>query len=58
MKPTALALAAGAVLLVPAGAIGKALDFGDLAQYVTLVVVMLLASLVDREWFWGAGGPE
>jgi hypothetical protein len=56
MKPTALALAVGALLLVPIGAVGRALDFGAVAQLVTLVVVMLLASLVDRKWFWGSSG--
>ena len=53
MKRTVLAHLVGAVLCVPAALVGSALDFGGLAWLVTLVVVMLLASLVDRDWFYG-----
>jgi Na+/H+ antiporter NhaD/arsenite permease-like protein len=54
MSRTLLAYLTLAVLCVPAVLIGQALDFGGLAWLVTLLLVMVLASLVDREGFYGA----
>jgi hypothetical protein len=53
MKRTVLAHLVGAALCVPAALIGKALHFGGFAWLVTLVVLLLLTSLVDRDWFYG-----
>ncbi len=53
MKRMLLVYLTMAVLLVPAVVVGKALHFGGLAYMATLVVVMLVAALVDREHFYG-----
>jgi hypothetical protein len=57
MKPmnrTILAFVTLALLCVPMALIGQALDFSGWAWMGALVVVMVLASLVDREGFYGA----
>lgn len=53
MNRTLLALLLGAALLVPVVAIGEALGFGTLAWIVAIVAVVVVASLVDREGFYG-----
>jgi hypothetical protein len=58
MKAQALAMLAGIALMVPARVIGKALDFGGFAWLATFVVILLLAGLVDREYFYGSREPE
>jgi peptidoglycan/LPS O-acetylase OafA/YrhL len=50
---TLLAFVVGAVLTVPLVLIGETLDFGGLAYLAGLVVVLVLASLGDREGFYG-----
>ena len=55
MNRTILALGVGLLLCVPLALIGQALDFSDWAWMAGLVVVMVLASLVDREGFYGTG---
>jgi hypothetical protein len=50
---TLLAFVAGAILTVPYVLIGEALDFGGLAWLGGFVVVLVLASLADREGFYG-----
>jgi hypothetical protein len=53
-----LTVLVGGILLVPVVAIAEALDFGALAWLVAFVVVLLLASLVDREGFYGPREPS
>jgi hypothetical protein len=53
-----LTVLVGGILLVPVVAIAEALDFGGLAWLVAFVVVLLLASLVDREGFYGPREPS
>jgi hypothetical protein len=53
MKRFLLALLVACVLVVPAGLIGEALDFGGLAWLATLLVIVALAGLVDRPGFYG-----
>ena len=53
MSRTILAFATLALLCVPMALIGQALDFSGWAWMGALVVVMVLASLVDREGFYG-----
>jgi hypothetical protein len=48
---------AGAILLVPLGMLAKALHFGGFAWLMTLVLVILVASLFDREGFYGPRDP-
>ena len=50
---TLLAFVVGAVLTVPLVLIGEALHFGGLAYLAGLIVVMVVASLADREGFYG-----
>jgi hypothetical protein len=50
---TLLAFVVGAVLAVPLVLVGETLDFSGLAYLAGAAVVMLLASLVDREGFYG-----
>jgi hypothetical protein len=50
---TLLAFAVGGALAVFLALIGEALEFGGLAWLAGLVVVLVLASLVDREGFYG-----
>jgi hypothetical protein len=54
MNRTVLAFVTLALLCVPMALIGQALDFSGWAWMGALVVVMVLASLVDREGFYGA----
>ena len=53
MNRTVLAFVTLALLCVPMALIGQALDFSGWAWMGALVVVMVLASLVDREGFYG-----
>ena len=53
MKRRALGFLAGAVLIVPLGAIAKALHFGGFGWLVLLVALMFFVSLFDREYFYG-----
>lgn len=53
MNRTLLALLVGVTLLVPVVAIGEALGFGSLAWSASIVAVVVVASLVDREGFYG-----
>ena len=53
MNRTILAFVTLALLCVPMALIGQALDFSGWAWMGALVVVMVLASLVDREGFYG-----
>lgn len=53
VKRAALAFLVGATLLIPAGMVGRALDFGGLAWLGMFVLVLLAASLFDREGFYG-----
>jgi hypothetical protein len=39
--------------LIPLAVIGKALDFGGLAWFAVVLVVMFVCSLVDRKGFYG-----
>lgn len=53
MKGFVRALALGMVVLIPLAIAGKALDFGGLAWFAVLLVVMFVGSLADREGFYG-----
>ena len=53
MKRTALAVTVGAIMCVPAVMLGEALHFGGLAWLGLLVLLMLITSLLDREYFYG-----
>ncbi|MCA1679891.1 MAG: hypothetical protein LC777_13550 [Actinobacteria bacterium] len=53
MNRTLLAALVAIGLLVPVVAIGEALDFGGLAWVVAIVAVGVVASLFDREGFYG-----
>ena len=53
MRSFLLALSVGAVLCFPAAAIVEALDAGGLGYPAALLVVMVVASLFDRERFYG-----
>ncbi len=48
-----LALLVALLAAVPAVAIGKALDFGGLGWFAIMIALMLLASAIDREGFYG-----
>jgi hypothetical protein len=50
---TLLAFVVGGALAVFLALIGEALEFGGFAWLAGLVVVLVLASLVDREGFYG-----
>jgi hypothetical protein len=50
---TVLAFVVGGALAVLLALIGETLEFGGLAWLAGLVVVLVLASLVDREGFYG-----
>lgn len=52
-----LSFLVGAALAVPVTFIGEALDFGGLAWLAALVALMFVASLVDREGFYGEPHP-
>lgn len=53
MKGFLRALAVGALALIPLAVVGKALDFGGLAWFAVVLVVMFVGSLADREGFYG-----
>ncbi len=53
MNRTLLAALIGAALLVPVVAIGEAADFGSLAWIATIMGVLVVVSLIDREGFYG-----
>lgn len=53
MHPTLRAALIGAALLVPVVAIGEAVGFGDLAWIAATMAVVVVASLVDRDGFYG-----
>ena len=48
---------AAAILCVPAGLVGRALQFGGFAWLVTFVVILPLAALADRDYFYGPRDP-
>ena len=50
---TLLAALVGIALIVPVALIGDALDFGSIAWIVAVVAVAAIASLIDREGFYG-----
>ena len=58
MKTRRAGIPRGAALCVPAVCIGEALHFGGFAWLVTLVVLMLVTSLFDREGFYGPRDPS
>ena len=48
-----LAALVAIALLVPVVAIGEALGFGSIAWIVAIVAIVGIASLIDREGFYG-----
>jgi hypothetical protein len=57
MKSYALAFLVGGILLVPARLIGKALHFGGFAWLVTFTLILAVAGLADRDFFYGPRDP-
>lgn len=50
---TLLAALVSIALLVPVVAVGEALDFGSLAWIAAILAIGIIASLIDREGFYG-----
>ena len=50
---TALAFLVGVVLAIPVALAGEALGFGSLAWIAAVVAILLIASAIDREGFYG-----
>ena len=42
---------------MPAGLVGRALHFGGFAWLMTFVVILPLAALADRDYFYGPRDP-
>jgi len=57
MKRALLAFLAGLLLCILAAIVVHALHFGGFAWLVTLVVLMFVTSLFDREGFYGPRAP-
>jgi hypothetical protein len=57
MKRALLAFLAGLLLCIPAAIVGHTLNFGGFAWLVTLVALMFVTSLFDREGFYGPRDP-
>lgn len=55
MNRTVLAFLTLALLCVPMALIGQALEFSAWAWMAALLVVVVIASLVDRDGFYGTG---
>lgn len=53
MNRTLLAALVAIALLVPVVAIGEALGFGSLAWIAAIIAIGVVASLIDREGFYG-----
>jgi hypothetical protein len=53
VKSYGLAFLLGCILWVPAGLIGKALDFGGFAWLLTFALILPVAALADRDYFYG-----
>jgi hypothetical protein len=53
VKSYALAFLVAGILLVPARVISKALDFGGFARLVTFTLILAVAGLADRDFFYG-----
>jgi hypothetical protein len=58
MRRAVLAFLAGMLLCIPAAIIGEALDFGGFAWLCTIVVLLLVTSLFDREGYYGPRDPS
>ncbi len=57
VKSYALAFLVAGILLVPARLISKALDFGGFARLMTFTLILAVAGLADRDFFYGPRNP-
>ncbi len=58
MNRTGLALLVAVVLAVPVALIGEALGFGSLAWIAAVLAILVVASLIDREGFYGTASQS
>jgi hypothetical protein len=58
VKRFLMALSVAVLLCVPVALIGEALDFSGWAYFAALMAVGVLATLVDREGFYGSSPPR